>query len=433
MTGDLLCKNNDANRELMTIGKDKNLYHCKLFAFILVAIIFLDVYKMPILSFLSVGEFLLILFSPIFIVNAKKLFYVDKSNLFIFIFCFYGVCASFCVAVINNAIYDVAVRVIREGFYFFYIFILGKRYFNYKIFKSYFSKLILVLAAFVLLQVLVYYSTGYLIPGFILDAKLNDGNFTGLEMYNSILRYGSNNGYIKPSGFLCEPAHCAHFFFLYLLMNLFDDKRIRVKYFKCVFVSFAMVATMSTSAFLELVISWLFWLLYQKKISVFIKSAIILLCVCVSLVLLNSTNNSFMAVIERFTNIFLGGDSVTESASLRVLKGFDVFNSMPFYYKIFGVGFGGYNSAVNNGIIFVSGYDLSNEYLNTISYLLVSSGILGTSLFVVGVLKSFFKKHIMQKILTISMIVLFFGTSIYCTVIFICFMLIIMKKGILDD
>lgn len=386
-----------------------------------------DVYVVPHLTFLSWGLLSLIILSPYFISKSNRIQCVTRQIIPVLVFCLYSLIISIIsICIIEGSARDVIVRIIRESFFYIIIFVFGTRFFHAAMFKNYISKISLLLATFIILQALVYYASGYFIPGLIPNVQINDAGLTGKQMYDGLLRYASYHGFIKVNGFLCEPAHCAHFLFVYLLILLFDSKESdRRNFTKAIYVSFAMIATMSTNAFLELIIAWLSWMIIERK-----KRALqVVLFALVGItafafIMSKGLTTYFTFVFNRFSSIF-GNDTVSMTASARVLKGSNLFQSLDPLRKVFGIGFGSYNAAVENGIINVGSYDIQNEYMSSIWYILISSGLIGMMIYLSYFINLFKSRDNLGRILIISIIVLSFGTSIYCSAIYVWMMLLI--------
>lgn len=400
----------------------------QVFTFMVATVIVLDVYTMPLLRFLSWGEFIFICMTPYFWLKTGGFRYVKGSLLWVFLFCIYGLfCSIIASFVIDGSARDIAVRLIREAFYYIIIFGYGLVLFDFKYFKRIASKIVLLLALFVIAQSVVYLLSGYLIPGLIPNVEINDGGITGQQMYQIILKNAGYMGYIKPNGFLCEPAHCAHCFFVYLLLILFEEDTYtrEQQIIRAGIVSLAMVATMSTSAFIELAVAWIAWLIVGKRKGVLQVIIVVAAIFIAYIVVFRRADTSFSAVFERFTRMFTTSQTVVYSGNLRVLKGFNVFRSLPFIYKFFGIGFGAYNAAVSAGIIHLQGFDLYNEYMNSISYILVSSGLIGFTLYIGYFISIFSSRSLTGKLLILGGFIMALGSGIYCTSIYIWILLLI--------
>lgn len=395
----------------------------KVYSALVALMVLMDTYTVPFLPFLGCGEFLFLILFPFLLLSKKKKKKLSGSDFLLVFFCLYGLLVSLLsFFLVKNNLSDVTIRVVREAFYFAIIFWLGNGLFSFDYFKKIFLAFVYVLAAFVVVQALIFYLFGYFIPGLFLRAQINDNGVSGQEMYNSLLVNASYSGYLKPNGFLTEPSTCAHCFFICLIILLFKETNKR-KLLMSIFVSVAMLATMSTSAFLELFLVWSIWLFIRgrKKVLLFLT----LLFLFLILIIFCLKNAFFVSVIDRFFSAF-SGDNNSMSSGIRIVRGFTIFNSLPLRFKIIGIGFGSYESAVSQGIISpLSVTDIENEYMNSFSYILLSTGIIGTSVLSLYYFSLFRKVDVFGRMLIVGLAFLFFGSSVYCTDFFVIFMLLI--------
>lgn len=407
----------------------------KIFSYLVVIMMLGNVYLFPLFKSLDMGEVLVLLFIPYFLINLK-LFTIRKRFTLIYIFIFYSFIISLLMCFkLNGNMSDPMIRIIRDFFYYFIILFLGYHFFDMVTFKKAIIVFCVLLSGFVIMQVLVYTLTGYLLPGFILNASINDGGYNGAQLYANYINYANIAGYLKPNGFLCEPAHCAQCFFVSLILLLnghkVENRDIKI----ALFISLGMILTMSTSAILYLIVSWSVWFFREGKrniIKIILLS--ILLIFIVIFALKKGELDNFLIVLQRFTNT-ISGKAITNSSQLRMIKGFTVFLALPLTLQIFGIGFGNYANAIsllnNYGINM-----LNNEYMNTVSYILVSSGIIGFLLISFFLIIIFFNNNELGRITIVALIIMSFGSSIYSSPICIWLMLIILyscKKGVVKE
>lgn len=405
----------------------------KIFSYLVVIMMLGNVYLFPFFESLDMGEIMLIVFVPYFIVNMRS-FSIKREYSLIYLFISYSLLVTMITSVLlNGNVGDPVVRMIRDFFYYFVIFFLGSHFFDMKSFKKILVLFCVFLSAFVIVQVLVYTFMGYLIPGFLMSAPLNDGGYTGAQLYSNYIRYASIAGYLKPNGFLCEPAHCAQCFFVAILVLLFGNHREKNDVKIALFISIGMVLTMSTSGMLYLMFSWGMWCFKESKRN-FIKILVIVCCgfVLGAMTLKSGKLDSVLVVIQRFTQT-LSGDNITNSSQLRMMKGFTTFLALPLLQKIFGIGFGNYSAAIP---FFNSSAEINmidNEYMNTVSYILVSAGIIGFIIMTLFFIRLFRKKFGLGKIMIIALVIMSFGSSVYSSPIWIWMMLIILYSGSRGD
>lgn len=399
------------------------------FSLLIVLMMLGNVYLFPLFKSIDMGELLILLWMPYFLMCNRKPA-ITKEYKFLYVFISYSVMITlFMCFLISGDIGDPLARLLRDLFYYLIIIYLGYQYFDYYSFKKYLVLFSVILSIFVIVQTLLYFVTGYLMPGFIMGALLNDGGYTGAELYANYLHYASVAGYLKPNGFLCEPAHCAQCFFVALLVLFFSKKcdKDDIKY--AIIISIGTVLTMSTSAMLYLMFAWGMWFVKEGKENV-IKFFLIIVIVVVFILMAikHGQLDNVIIVIRRFTNI-ITGDSITASSQLRMLKGFDVFIALPILQQLLGIGFGNYTAALsllsNNRSIIM----LDNEYMNTVSYLLVSSGIIGFTFICLFFIQMYRRSFQMGRIMIIALLIMSLGSSIYSSPIWVWMMLLILYSN----
>ncbi len=411
-------------------------YECsktkEVFSYLIVFMMLGNVYLFPLFTSLDLGEILLIIFIPYFLIHIKKITLNRRFSL-IYLFLGYSLFITLAMVVfLNGNVSNVFSRMVRDLFYYFIVFFLGYHLFDLRTFKKAVVLFCVVLSAFIILQVIVYMVWGYLIPGFVLNMKLNDGDFTGYQLYSHYLEYARIAGYLKPNGFLCEPAHCAQCFFVSILILLFGPVKEKNDLKLALFISVGMILTMSTSAMLYLAFAWGVWSFKESKRN-FLKIITIVIIVSILgyLGLKNGKLDNLVSVINRFTQT-LEGAHITNSSQLRMLRGFQIFFALPLICQFFGIGFGNYSAAMSLISSNVNISMLNNEYMNTVSYILVSSGFVGfliLSLFFINLYKngSSFKRIMVLALLLISL-----GSSIYSSPICVWLMLLILYPGKTD-
>ena len=119
------------------------------------------------------------------------------------------------------------------------------------------------------------------------------------------------------------------------------------------------------------------------------------------------------------------------SSAIRVLRGIAFYYNMPLFYQIFGSGFGNFLQFKELYKI-TTIYEMMDEYMNTNAYILVSSGIIGFSLFVASIFRRAAGRVIFSKMLIIIVLMYGMSSSIYGSAQFVIMLLFIMyapKKG----
>lgn len=385
---------------------------------------------------ISVGELwlalLMFVMVPDMILKHRKL----RPNCFYW-YLLYAFFSTLIVSVIFlcTAFYDpldMGQRVLRDTFYFSIIVVFGSGYFNYKYALKVIKRIAIILSIYMLVQYITYYLSGVQLPNIIPFLKTNiSGGLVGEELLEKIGRSASYDGYLRVSGFFSEPAVCAHFLSVALLLELFPAVG-KIKDFKTSFLyTIALVLTFSVNAYIAIIVCWGIWVLFNgqnRKRSGLITTIFVFSVITAGIVFIAS-NDITKRVFERL--FLLGDTSITEGSSvIRVLRGMSFYFEMPVYFQIFGCGFGNFIQFRDiYGITTI--YETADEYMNTNAYILVSSGIIGFILFV-STLYSIAKKRItVSKMILLIAIMFGFSSSIYSSaqfVIMLSFILYAPKK-----
>lgn len=391
---------------------------------------------------ISVGELwiaiLMVVMVPDMISRHSKLIY----NCFYW-YLLYAFLSTLIVSIIFlcTAFYDpldTGQRVLRDTFYFSIVFIFGAEFFNYKYALKVIKRIAIILSCYMVVQYITYVLSGVQLPNVIPFLKTNiSGGFVGEELLERIGRSASYDGYLRVSGFFSEPAVCAHFLSVALLLELFPAVG-KIKDFKISFLyTIAMIFTFSVNAYIAIIVCWGIWVLFNgqnRKKSGLITTIFVFSVITAGIVFIAS-NDITKRVFERL--FLLGDTSITEGSSvIRVLRGMSFYFEMPAHFQIFGSGFGNFIQFKDiYGITTI--YETADEYMNTNAYILVSSGIIGFVLFV-GTLYSIAKKRItVSKMILLIVIMFGFSSSIYSSAQFLIMLLFILyapkKKEIVNE
>ena len=236
---------------------------------------------------------------------------------------------------------------------------------------------------------------------------------------------------MRVSCFFSEPAVCAHFLSVALLLELFPAVG-KIKDFTTSFLyTIALVLTFSVNAYVAIVVCWGIWVLFNAKNhkKSGLITTILVFSIMIAGIVMIASNDITKRVFERL--FLLGDTSITEGSSVvRVLRGMSFYFEMPTFFQIFGSGFGNFIQFKDiYGITTI--YETADEYMNTNAYILVSSGIIGFILFV-GSLYTIAKKRItISKMILLIVIMFGFSSSIYSSaqfVIMLSFILYAPKK-----
>jgi hypothetical protein len=413
-------------RDLQT--KTNNKYYL-IFTFLVITMPIVNSYASPLPS-IGLSEFLILIFMPILLINLFKSQQKIKIHGY-WLYFYYCVLISLLILLgyPSFSAIDVGERLLRDAFYTCIIFILAQNFFNidygYKLYRF----LTIIACVFLLLQFIAFYLFNYTLPWIIPGLELNYSNIdtdTYVQSYTSLY-----STYYRPTSFFLEPSYFSQFVTPFLILLLFQSNK-KVDYKLAIFISIAMLLSTSANAYIFLVVVWISWFIYRSLSVGNIKNIIGLIFTLLILVLvimiLFKYSSIFNSVLDRFTTI---GDGTSNSANVRLLRGIYFFGAIDPIFKLVGIGFGTFQDF---SLLFsVSGmYDFTSEYMNSFSYLLISSGVVGISVFLYVIFLLYRKVNIPAKVLIIFMMTTFLSSSIYSSPIYVilfAFILNMTRKG----
>lgn len=395
----------------------------KLFTLTVVLSMFGYTYVLPFFPSINFGEIILLISCGTLLLRAKEM-YVE-TNLPLTLFFLYSVIISLACVVNLSSLFDVFTRMIRDAFYWIVLMVFAQNFLDFSLFKKYVVVFCFYLSAMIVLQVGVYHLTGYLIPGLI-PSGMVDSVTNGQAVYDHILFWVGHAGYLKPNGFLSEAAHSAQCLFIGALVVLSNnEKPVKLKNLFLVLIFMgASVLTFSASAVIYCVFVGTILLIKILK-SMDLKSLIIIALIMVAFVSI-ILNFGINAIFERIKNAISGGNN-DGSAFTRIYKGFDYWTRLPMQYQFFGIGFGNY-TAINNIYAFATTIDLESEFMSTLSYILVSTGIFGFALFLTLFIDLFKKCGPNGRFSIIALLLISSAASVYSSPFWLWLMIMILNN-----
>ena len=386
---------------------DKVSKESKLFTFLVVFMALGNVYQLPGVSQLGVGEIMLMCSFPFFL-KGKKFALFDRYSIgFIFYF-FYLTLVSLVALNYFDGSLSKLVSIARVAFYWVLIFFFGRNLFSLVYFRKNAYIFALSLSLFIIIQFFVFTFTKFYIPGLIPNAPLNQGNVVGIETMQHYLDMASYMGFIRPSGFLLEPAHCVQYLFICLLFFI-NDKSMdeKKKLYFIILVSIAMLTAQSSTGLILLLFSWICFMFVEKN---YIKTKIFFIMLVIGgfvYMLANGGIFDFWA-LDRLLDV-ASGTQIDTSSNFRLNNGFNLFEKFPFVFKIFGTGMGmfeliSYDFEFGNAI----------NYMNSFSFTLFSAGYIGLFIWLISLAYLFYNTYTLGKCVVLGFFVMSLGCSIFC-------------------
>ncbi|WP_313163898.1 hypothetical protein [Sedimentibacter sp.] len=321
------------------------------------------------------GELILV-FAAIFlmIVMGGKIS-ISKTKPLVF-FWFFGMLISMVSFLFQQNIpMESLTRIIRYSFYI-YLIILSAKHFKIDYGIKILHLLSVAISVYIILQFIAFNFIGIVLPFKILPFPLYR-NVDMQEVFRVATTY-----YFRPMGVFVEPGFAAQFLLPGLIFSLFGNlSKNKTEYKSAVVIFIAIFLTTSTQGVFFGLIAIAAYLLYNIKSDLKQGNGLkAILLIFIALIagfyILN------MDAIKLAINKVTWAGSAGSSASLRILRGFAVFLSLPFIYKIIGVGHGNLGNFVLEHQI-ITKYDpivmtqLAADYANSISMTLLYYGVFG--------------------------------------------------------
>ena len=418
------------NRVSLNSSSDVQIASDKGFSFVIAFFLITSVYLIPFATSFSFGEIIVFISILWMCVKYRKI-KVYKNDLFV-IFAIYAVICSFFMGIINNChISDTTIRLLRDAFYWSVIFIFGYSFIDYDTFKKWIKTMCILLCLYIITQFLVFFLTGYLIPGFFLNATVAETS-TASEIYQHIIEMAHWKGYLKANGFLTEGSHCGQALAIGMVI-VFDfnnvENNTRKTFFTIGLFSLGSLLTFTATGFAFTFIIWIgiIFLLIKsgqanKKIGI---PLLFIFVVILGYIFLRDSIN-IISVAERISSS-MSSSTADNSSFLRVYKGFSIWGGLPLDNKIFGLGFGNYNN-LSYLVKGISADYIASEYMNTISYILVSSGVFGFLLYILFCGKMFIQSNYNGKFMMVIIMIMSLSSSPYSSVFWVWMWLIVINN-----
>ena len=385
----------------------------RLFTFAVIFSIVGNVYAVGSLGF---GEILIILAIALCVAKQGLVVRVsafDIKHSFILFFA-YAVIISLSVAMLFGriSISDAIERIIRDTFYVIVIFVFSASFFERAYAHRVIAWLSVALSVFVFVQFFAYLLFRIHFMGLIKVLPLASGE-SFIDLKNHYLKMASYQGYIRANGFLDEPARCAHLLSVGLLVLFFSNHE-RHRVLKIVIVSAGMVLTTSLNAVMLLPVCYLIFYWFSLKQSGRKPSPWMVVFPVIAIItgmVLNLCVPFVQPLLQRLTYV---KTSTTGSTVLRLLRGFAFYGELPLWSKVFGIGVGNF-LGFKDAFQIITPYEEATEYMNTFSYILVSTGIVGTFLLATAMRRLYKRTDILGKSIVLLLIVTSLSSSIYST------------------
>ena len=406
----------------------------KLFTTIVVLFPILDIYSVGVKG-IGIGSILISISFVVILFRHLKMTYNIQWNPY-FLFFLYGLIISLITLLLHNEFSATAVSIRLTYFLFYTLLIFMPSLYDFNI--RYACKVYLIAGFFCSVFLLVQYVSFFvfnhtllgIIPGLPLNYSITDYN-EWTDSYNNLYDI-----IFRATSIFPEPAAFAQYVSPLLVIILFTSLIEKKKLTMAGFFSIALFLSTSTNAIIFSVIIWIIYFLYRgyddmknKDGSVLLLPVIIVIFIALLFPMVMTDNPISNYTSQQLNDLF--DIKTTSSAYLRVIRGFDIYTQLGLLEQIFGIGFGTYTSYYSMGSIYV--LDGDTEYMSALSYLFVSSGIVGFFLFLFSLLYNVQKGGVVSKVLAFWIILIFTSSSIFHSPIYSLVYLFILHARFLTD
>lgn len=412
------------------------------YTMLIIVLPIMGVYAVPFLPLaISLGELLLIGMIPfIILAQVGKSVTVNFSNPFweYLIYSLMATLIASCSLFFMFQGYDVTdmlFRVVRDMFYFLLILFFGKDFFDFSLGIKILLKVAKFASLFMLVQFLAYQIFRLSVWGILPGVQTTiSGGVVSNEVIEHFMKSAIIDGYLRAYGFFSEPAAAAQYLSVALIAIFFLNKKHKIDFKWAILISLAILVTFSVNGYIALIFSWGMMFIKAKKSKRAKKICLIIGVLLVLSIPIVLSNEKINGVFIRLISLFKG-ESTQNSAAVRVLRGPVFFLNMPFVYQVFGSGFGNFESF--KAIFAIDTvYEQATEYLNTNSYVAISSGLIGLLLYIRGIWSNTVGKPYFAKVMALLVFLLGFACSIYSSPIYVIYLLLIIncpKRGKQND
>lgn len=257
---------------------------------------------------------------------------------------------------------------------------------------------------------------------------LNYGNgMSGATFISTVASYQS----YRASAFFLEPSYFASFCLPILFIALFNsDARLSTKNIvRCLFVTVSVCLTTSMLGIVGCVIAWsiylaqMLWTSKRRKLIILIP---IVIGVGLYIYNLDSVQAQILSKMYSAQNL-----TMSTSLSVRLTRGWYCFAQLSPVHKMIGVGYGcvGPFFTQHNITTIIDGEGIVNSYMNGISLMLCSMGIIGSLLYLFPLFKMFIQNKKICMLLVCWGILMFTSQVFDSANYFVLMIFIILISG----
>lgn len=291
---------------------------------------------------------------------------------------------------------------------------------------KYYRVLVIIAVAFFFFQEFAFYTIGAR-PTFYLPLEMY---YEGMDMSSfSEIRETMS----RSSSFFLEPAHFAQYILPYycvVVYNTLKNKKCSWEFLILTAVLFLLQSGCGYVGMLAIFVSVLFikgLVAYKVKIAM-IAALVSGFFVVVYFFINNPIIVELISRLDEVTSLEVDAFG-HQSGFLRIWRGYFIYGVLGPVYKLFGVGIGSLDYVAN--LLYIPGSRYEGSFMNGIQTLLVTGGIIGTSLFFRFIFKMYKSSSYEGRLILICMVSIFFIEHMLFTPKMFLFILIAI--AVVDD
>lgn len=394
------------------------------FTVLMILMPILNIYKLPGVP-IGIGEIVLICLIPFLI---SQMFDKRFTISVYFIFLCYSVIVTLITLILitNNSYIDVFGKYGRIILYSLCFLVFSKNFMDIEFGSKVYQFIACAVSLYLIFEFITKAVFGIILPWIIPNTELNY-TFTNYVEYMKVY-----NGFIamnlyRPSSIFLEVSHFTEYVAPALVLMLFpwkEGEKANIK--AAMVVTVTCVISLSAEGLAFVAIIWIMWYFKYYFTAKKILPSLCIFAVGVAIVIYLSENTT---VIQMFLyRIGTIGQAGSTTGSLRFLRGFYIFNRLDIINQFFGIGFGNlveYMAIHSITTPFDVGIGADNEYMSTISYLLVSTGIVGSGIYLAAIIRFFRKGCTTQRCMIILFCIMIASSSVFLSAMYMLPMIFI--------
>jgi hypothetical protein len=407
------------------VNINKNNRIAKLYTFFIVVLPILHQYASPFPG-VTLGEFFLLLFCPILLIEMKKINFKPVIYSPLFIYLFWVILGGFISSFfqIQFDFFSFLTGSVRLAFYVYLVLIGRVVLFNLNYGFKIYRVFVLLATFYLILQTIFYNFFSIILPWYI--------NFIPLyveETYKQVDFNAFFENFYRPYSFFLEPGYYAQYVLPYFIYSIFGTNHFhKILRFDAAFLSVGLIISTSGQGILMCGLMWSIW--FSRKLFLDKNSNKILvffsLIGFISLIPILFASERFQTSIDRLF------DSPQASANTRINQGFEWFWLLDSKFKLIGVG---YNN-LENILMNITMTDFSNSYSNSIAFSLICTGIIGLVIITYFFLKLYKNTKYAFRYILLSLLILSFASGIFNGASMVLYLSIILcgyRKDMVDS